>query len=275
MGWGQATLKLQNKDLKIKRAFHAPSLSYSLIPLLLYVQQGYSLLPTPQGFKCCKEGHKLFSGSIVENLLVIHQRTERALTTLPNSVQLHQALGHPSQPYLEAAHPTLTPEKVECTSCDLAKMHRQPFPGTFPRATTKLKVIHMDLCGPITPTSRGGNKYFLKIVDGYSKYRFLFTMERKSQTFELVQQFLKLAETQSGECVKFVVSNNGGEFISKTLEELFKNKGIAHLRSAPYTPQQNPFAERGNRITIEKARAMLIDCGLPLIWWGEASYPLQ
>jgi hypothetical protein len=43
-----------------------------------------------------------------------------------------------------------------------------------------------------------------------------------------------------------------------------------HLSTSPHTPQQNPFAERGNWTTIEKARAMLLTAGLPLDWWGEA-----
>lgn len=154
-------------------------------------------------------------------------------------------------------------------------MHRQPFLGKFLQLTTKLEVIHMDLCGPVTPTSLGGNKYFLKIVDGFSKYRFLFTMEHKSQTFDLFKKFLKVAKTQSGESIKFVVLDNGGKFVNNAFQELFETKGITHLTSAPYTPQQNPLAKQGNWITIEKARAMLLDCGLPLHWWGEASYPFQ
>lgn len=42
-----------------------------------------------------------------------------------------------------------------------------------------------------------------------------------------------------------------------------------HLTS-PYTPQQNPVAERGNRTTVEKARAMLKQAGLPSEYWAEA-----
>jgi transposase InsO family protein len=110
----------------------------------------------------------------------------------------------------------------------------------------------MDLCGPITPISRGGNRYFLKIIDGYTKYRFVFPMRCKSDTFRNFQIFLNQAETHTGLKLKNVVSDNGGEFCNKQFKHLFEERGIQHLTSAPYTPQQNPMAERGNRTTVEK-----------------------
>lgn len=273
VGTGRAILKLDSGNLWIENAYHAPDLSHSLIPLSIYLHQGYSLSPTPSGFKCFKGAETLLTGKIIDNLLVLNPHSNRALTTISQATELHCALGHPSLPYLKAAYPHLPNAQIECPSCDLSKMHKQPFSGKFPRPSVKLEVIHMDLCGPMNPTSKGGSKYFLKIVDGFSKYRFLLTMEQKSQTFDLFQKFLKIAENQSSCTVKFVVLDNGGEFISNAFRDLFNEKGITHLTSAPYTPQQNPFAERGNCITIEKARTMLIDSGLPLQWWGEASHP--
>ena len=39
---------------------------------------------------------------------------------------------------------------------------------------------------------------------------------------------------------------------------------------APYTPQQNSVAERGNCTTSEKAQALLKEANLTLELWGEA-----
>lgn len=140
--------------------------------------------------------------------------------------------------------------------CDHAKMHRQLFKGAFPTFSNLLDCIHMDLCGPITPASKGGNLYFLKITDGFFKYQFIYPMRCKYNTFSFFRSFLKQAETSCGCKIKRVVSDIGGEFINHCL--------------VPYTPQQNPFAENGNRTTIEKVRALLSNSGLSLSWWGEA-----
>ncbi|PLW48353.1 hypothetical protein PCASD_02931 [Puccinia coronata f. sp. avenae] len=145
-----------------------------------------------------------------------------------------------------------------------------PFSGSFPGATKPLECIHMDLCGPINPASRGGNCYFLKIIDGYIKYRFIFPMKLKSDTFQVFKSFLSQAETATSHKIVLVVSNNGGEFVNNKFRKFFDTRGIQHLTSAPYTPQQNPFAKRGNRTTVKRSRAMLATVGLPLSWWGEA-----
>ena len=42
--------------------------------------------------------------------------------------------------------------------------------------------------------------------------------------------------------------------------------------SPPYTPQQNPFAERSNRTILDKARCLLHQSNLPLRYWAEAVY---
>ena len=50
----------------------------------------------------------------------------------------------------------------------------------------------------------------------------------------------------------------------------FKEKGIRHETSAPYTPEQNGTAERTNRTLLDIVRCMLISSGLPSSLWAEA-----
>ena len=60
-----------------------------------------------------------------------------------------------------------------CDSC-LAGKQRRLFPKTANyRAAETLELVHGDLCGPITPTTPGGRKYFILLVDDYSRYMWL------------------------------------------------------------------------------------------------------
>ena len=61
------------------------------------------------------------------------------------------------------------------------------------------------------------------------------------------------AENHTGQTLKLVVSDNGGEFVNHQFKALYNSLGIVHDTTAPYTLQQNPFAERGNRTMVEKA----------------------
>lgn len=54
-----------------------------------------------------------------------------------------------------------------------------------------------------------------------------------------------------------MINDNGGEYVSTSFKEFISKNGIIMNLTAPYTPQQNPVAEIGNRTTVEKARALL------------------
>ncbi|CAI5474950.1 unnamed protein product [Closterium sp. Yama58-4] len=60
-----------------------------------------------------------------------------------------------------------TNEEVEkCSACLEGKMARKPFPTCAkPLASNPLDLVHTDLCGPITPTSKGGARYILTFLD--------------------------------------------------------------------------------------------------------------
>ncbi|MBW0566654.1 hypothetical protein O181_106369 [Austropuccinia psidii MF-1] len=133
-----------------------------------------------------------------------------------------------------------------------------------------LECIHMDLCGPVSPLSKGKNRYILQIVDGYSHFRFSYLLSQKSLAAEAFKAFKAYAETQTNYRVRQVVTDNGGEFIGNNFKTLFANEGIECLLTAPHTPQQNPFAERANRTLLERTRCLLLDSKLDHSWWGEA-----
>jgi hypothetical protein len=61
-----------------------------------------------------------------------------------------------------------------CEACLAGKQKRAPFPQrATKRATRPLELLHGDLCGPITPTTQSGKKYFLLLVDDFSHYMWL------------------------------------------------------------------------------------------------------
>ncbi|GKF27879.1 retrovirus-related pol polyprotein from transposon TNT 1-94 [Tanacetum coccineum] len=56
-----------------------------------------------------------------------------------------------------------------CSACEQGKSKKPSFPSKLvPSTESKLKLIHMDLCGPIRVESINGKQYILLIVDDYS-----------------------------------------------------------------------------------------------------------
>ena len=57
-----------------------------------------------------------------------------------------------------------------------------------------LELIHGDLCGPITPSTPGGNKYFLLLVDDYSRMMWVYMIKTKEEALTAFKKFRAAVE---------------------------------------------------------------------------------
>ena len=75
-------------------------------------------------------------------------------------------------------------------------------------------------------------------------------------------------ENESGCKLKYLLSDNGGEYCNKEFDSYCEEMRIRRIKTVPRTPQQNRVAERMNRTILERARSMRVHAGLPLHLWG-------
>nr|GEW39163.1 retrovirus-related Pol polyprotein from transposon TNT 1-94 [Tanacetum cinerariifolium] len=93
--------------------------------------------------------------------------------------------------------------------------------------------------------SLGGKRYFLSIVDDYSRW--------------------------TGRMVKKLRTDNGLELCNWEFNQLCIESGIASHLTVAETPQQNGLAERMNKTLMDKVRCLLIQSGLPKTFSTEAT----
>jgi transposase InsO family protein len=151
-------------------------------------------------------------------------------------------------------------EHVEefCDGCAISKQHRTLFPRvTAFRTENPLELVHMDLCGPITPPMAGGKKYFLLLVDDHSRYMWLELIRTKDEALHFFKKVKALAEIECGSKLLTFRSGRGGEFNSTAFFDFCEENGVKHFTTAPYTPQQNGVVERRNQTIVEMARCLL------------------
>jgi hypothetical protein len=153
-----------------------------------------------------------------------------------------------------------------CTVCPLAKQHRLSFPVSDSISNKFFDLIHCDIWGPYSTDSLNGVKYFLTIVDDFSRFTWVHLMVTKSQTRHLLVFFINLIETQFNTKVKTLRSDNGIEF---HMPEFYQSKGIIHQLSCVETAQQNSVVERKHQHLLNVARALRFQANLPLFFWGE------
>jgi hypothetical protein len=76
-----------------------------------------------------------------------------------------------------------------CDSCLAGKQRRLPFPKAVKyKAADALEIVHGDLCGPITPATHGGRRYFL-LVDDCSRYMWLRLITSKNEAATMIKLF--------------------------------------------------------------------------------------
>ncbi|KAL0413795.1 UNVERIFIED_CONTAM: Retrovirus-related Pol polyprotein from transposon TNT 1-94 [Sesamum radiatum] len=191
----------------------------------------------------------------------------------------HKRLGHMSVKGLDLLHKQgMLKEKCDdmsfCDDCILGKHHKVQFPSSSSQKPSSslciLDYVHADVWGPANVPTHGGNRYFLSIIDNYSRKVFVFLMKHKSEVFEKFKNWKTLVETKTSKTLKALRTDNGLEFCNQQFSDLCDEFGIKRHRTTPYTPQQNGVAERMNRTLLNKVRYLLISSDLSKSFWGDA-----
>ncbi|GKA28527.1 retrovirus-related pol polyprotein from transposon TNT 1-94 [Tanacetum coccineum] len=158
-----------------------------------------------------------------------------------------------------------------CSACQLGKSKKHTHkPKTENTNLEVLNTLHMDLCGPMRVQTINGKKYILVIVDDYSRFTWVKFLRSKDETPTVVIKFMKQIQVGLNKTVRFIRTDNGTEFVNKTLYDYYESVGIFHQKTVPRTPQQNGVVKRWNQTLVEAARIMFIFSKEPMFLWAEA-----
>ncbi|CAI7738930.1 unnamed protein product [Closterium sp. NIES-53] len=173
----------------------------------------------------------------------------------------HHRLGHPSLPRLRGMHsrllvsglsrslPPLPPSPAPpCLPCVEGRQRAAPHSSSFPPTTAPLQTLHMDVWGPARVSGQGRERYFLLVVDDYT---------RPSPAARFGQDLPVLR-------LHFDID---GEFSSDLLRDFCHGEGILQSFTLPDSPQQNGIAKRRIGLVMEVARTSMIHAAAPHFLW--------
>lgn len=258
-----------------------PSLTTNLLSVSELISKGNRVSFEKDGCSVYTRNNKLVAtASLVSGVYKLNIKTEKCMLMSCDNTELwHRRLAHiNSQDLNKMRHcvdglelkGVASIDKSNCVVCCEGKQARLPFPNTGTRSNQLLEVIHGDVCGPMDTISIGGSKYFLLLVDDFSRMSFVYFLRAKSDVFDCFRQFKAMVEKQQGRSIKKFRSDQGGEFCGAKFKSFLEAGGIIHQMTNAYTPEQNGLSERHNRTLVEKARCLLFDASLHKRFWAEA-----
>jgi transposase InsO family protein len=120
-----------------------------------------------------------------------------------------------------------------CSACQAGKQVANTHPTkAFMSTSRPLELLHIDLFGPTTYASAGGNLYCLVIVDDFLRYTWVFFLHDKSEVASIFKKFAKKAQNEFDCKIKKIRSDNGKEFDNTNIHEYCDEIGIKHEVSA-------------------------------------------
>ncbi|CAI7883786.1 unnamed protein product, partial [Closterium sp. NIES-54] len=181
----------------------------------------------------------------------------------------HHRLGHLSLPRLRGMHshllvsrhprslPPLPPSPAPpCLPCVEGRQRTAPH-SSFPPTTASLQTLHMDVWGPARVSGQGRERYFLLVVEDYTRYNTVFLLRSKGEVVDVLIPWIRAVRLQLRERfrqdlpVLHLHSDRGGEFSSDLLRDFCRGEGILQSFTLPNSPQQNRIVERRISLVME------------------------
>ncbi|CAI7869736.1 unnamed protein product [Closterium sp. NIES-53] len=113
---------------------------------------------------------------------------------------------------------------------------------------------HLDVWGPACVSGQGRKRYFLLVVDDYTRYTTVFALRSKGEDLLVLR----------------LHSDNDGEFSSDLLRDFCRGEGITQTFTFPASLQQNGIAEHRIGLVMEVARTSMIHSAAPHFLWSFA-----
>ncbi|CAI5936288.1 unnamed protein product [Closterium sp. NIES-65] len=198
----------------------------------------------------------------------------------------HHRLGHPSLPHLRgmasrilvsglprSLPPLPSGPGPSCIPYVEGRLQAAPHSSQFPPTEATLQTLHMDVWGPARVRGQGHERYFLLVVDDYSRYTTVFPLRSKGDVTEVLIDWIRAARLQlrrsfgSDFPVLRLHSDRGREFSSGLLRAYCRARGIRQTFTVPDSPQQNGIAERRIDMVMDVARTSMMHAAAPHFLW--------
>jgi hypothetical protein len=253
--------------LILKDCKFVPDLIFNLLSLTQAIEKGFQL--SNDGLKLIlsnkilkivldqviKNANGILIGVYMEPILASMNLVTTKTNKSININALHGILGHPSEQFVRTTAKMfdwkIIGEFIDCEACAIAKAKQKNLPkSNYNKSTIPGERLYIDISSVNQP-SFGSSKYWLLIVDEFSKMKWSFFLKTKDESTG------KTLRSEFNKTTKYLQCDNAGENLNLQAECKQQEMGIFFEFTAPNTPQQNGVVERAFATLYGRIRAML------------------
>lgn len=93
----------------------------------------------------------------------------------------------------------------------MGKSHRLPFQNSQNEYIEPLQIVHSDLWGPCPIQSTNGCRYYVSIINAFSRHTWIYFLKSKSELCQIFLRFKALVELHLNRKLKSFKIDWGGE----------------------------------------------------------------
>jgi hypothetical protein len=280
---GLASLSTPTRVFKLPHLLHVPCIQKNIISVHQFTNDNQVFIEFHPSFFCIKDlrtGTLLLKGPSRGGLYPwpmssLTGRSQVAFVGERVSFdQWHHRLSHPASPLVKRilswnGLPVTSHNRPSfCSSCQQGKLHKQHFGITASVSKQPLDLLFLDVWGLAPVLSSNNKRYFLCVVEDFSKYLWFFLMSCKSDVSAIFVNFKRLVENFFSHTIKAIQTDGGGEFIP--LQRFLASSGISYRQTCPHTHHQDGSVERRHHQIVDTGLALLVHSGVPFKHWDDA-----
>lgn len=207
---GNMMLNINGCDVLVKDVLCVPDLTTNLLSVAKISENQNTVQFDSSGCIYNSEKELVAKGVISNGIYKLDNSDVKCLLAASKSVSLnlwHRRLGHMNYRDMcrmrNGAVNGVTfdgqaNDLKQCEVCCMGKQPRLPFKNVGTRAEGLLDLVHSDLCGFMEVNSIGGARYFLTMVDDFSRKTFIYLLKSKTEVYDIYCDFKALVENQTG-----------------------------------------------------------------------------
>lgn len=120
-------------------------------------------------------------------------------------------------------------------------------------------LIHSDLRGPMQTKTPRENKYFLTLIDDYSRFPVVRLMKSKDEVTEVIKKYVAAMTSRFGRKLTMILRTvNGREYISQELEVFLRKEGAPVYRYVHATTEWSDGKEK--QILSRNGKVYVVGC---------------